>query len=528
MASMQDMAAEATRLAGEGKYLEAAAQLDKILEMNEEIAEVHSQKGVVLSQGGKLEEAVDSFDRATELKPSLVGAHFNKGSVLKQLGKHQDAVAAFRRATEEDPSMASAWSELACELNEMGDFETALSVVTEGIERSEQKDTRLRSVRILTYFRLNRPGDALEDVEACIKQTPLESVDDQHKEIYCLVLHQAGVNLKNAGKAAEAESYFQRVVKAMPTPDNLYTLGICLLELGKEKGAVEALERAKMGDANNWRIPVALGAVYMQQKKFKDAANTFESALAFKEASGDPDVNFNYAVALLKTGRDSEAIPPLEAVVSADPENWVAIGLLGTLYLQNQDYDNAIDMLEKASKHNPDDSSLFYNLGYANLMKERPKEALESFEKALEIDPKSEQAKAAVGALKADVEAGTVMEESPTPAPEKKQSLFKRLSTKRSSQAPSAPGSMNKNDITSAIKAAQMKNAGAMPNRTQKEMERLVKDARTPLERAQALLAPQRPGYLRRPSMECIQGGLVGALSTVYDEITGENLIPSY
>jgi len=88
----------------------AADAYSKVLQFAPNIAEVHLNKGVVLSAAGRDSEALQCFDKAIELKPSLPGAHCNRGNIYKSSGRPKDAAKAYQEAVKLDPGMQTAWS----------------------------------------------------------------------------------------------------------------------------------------------------------------------------------------------------------------------------------------------------------------------------------------------------------------------------------------------------------------------------------------------------------------------------------
>jgi len=495
MSALQDIATKAAELSAAGKHAEAAAKYDEILKMNDGIAEVHLNKGVSLNAAGKPEEALSAFLRAIELKPELASAYVNAGNVYKNLGKLDKAEQSFRDALDRDGNMLQAWSNLVHILNQAGKFTQASEAAAEAITAMGGKVVpSLHNERIFAFFNLNRPEDSVDDVEAILSATPMEKLPQQQRELYALVLSQVGSRLLQQGKPQDALEYLERGAEGDSSSGNLFPYGMCLVQLERNEEAVPILQKALDLDGANWRIAIALGTLHMRKQAWQEAADLFEQGMKAREAAQDPYVNFNYAVCLMNLGRDSEAREPLELVVSMEPDNAVALALLGTLCINDEDYEGAIQALERAATlqgEDTKDGSVNYNLGYARLMADKPVEALEAFELAAKINPTNEQVSVAIQALQ--------------PETMKKERLTKE-------------------EIEEAVNAQQLRSPGSGDKRaSRREIVKDVMDARTPLERAQSLLQPQRPAYLRRKSMEGIQKGMVKALASAYEDITSQN-----
>jgi len=503
MASIEELANSATELSKEGKFEEAVEYYDQVLAINDSVAEVHLNKGVALYKADEPERALECFLRAAELKPDLAAAHANCGNAFKELGRGAEAVASYEKALEVDPSMVHLWSSLANTLNAMGRFEDALDAASKGIKANSKPNPALHNERIFSFFKMNRSEEALEDVEAILKASSIESLTETQRELYSMVLAQEGSRLMRASKYKEALAYFERACEGDASSSNLFNYGVCLVHQEKDAEAVDVLERAaEADDGSNWRIPVSLGTIYVRGKDFDKAVDAFGVAMKNDVAKKQSTVNFNFAVALLNVGgRDQEAREPLEFVISVEPDNIVALNLLAMLLIQEEDYGGAIELLQRAAKlpGADKDATLHYNLGYAKLMLDNGDDALKSFEKALKISPDHEAAKSAIAALK--------------PSGNSKRMSFRKKKKKEDKA--------QENPEPSLEEIVKMR--PKFPDLSELELRKKIK-AMTPLERAQALLGPAQPAFLRRPSMEGIKSGFVNIMAGVYDEITMENL----
>jgi len=488
MASLQALAQEAHDFSSAGQHVEAASKYDEILAMNDEIAEVHLNKGVSLSNAGNKDGALSAFKRAVELKPELIAAYTNMGNIYKNKGNHQDAIEAFRKATKMDPSMTSNWGKLAHEYSEVGDFNMALSAATDGIEANKSGNPHVttHNERIFAHFKMENPHLAVDDVEAIISVTPMNELEDGQKQLYCMVLAQGGSKFMEDGDLSKAEYFLEMACENDPSAENLLVYGVCLIQLEKDEEALQVLENAKHLDPSMWKVLVAMGTIHIKNQNFDEAATLFQAAMEFPAPKKDSNVNFNYAIVLMNLGRDLEAKGPLELVVKAEPDNWVALSLLGTIYLLEEEFAKAAAVFEKASKipGADADSSLFYNLGYSKLMQNKPDDALKAFERAIEINPESDQAIAAYNALKS-----------------------KQMSEK---------------DISEAIEIANDASGTAHPKSKgvsfSEDMQQAAKKARNPVEMAQTVLVPQRPQFGLDPHLQGSRG-FVSQVTTLFEEL---------
>jgi predicted O-linked N-acetylglucosamine transferase (SPINDLY family) len=93
----------------EGSLDDALAFCDKIISMAPDLAEIHSNRGSVLSKLNRHEEAIASCKRAIVLRPDLAQAHTNLGNALSELKRKDAAVASYERAAAINPNNTGAW-----------------------------------------------------------------------------------------------------------------------------------------------------------------------------------------------------------------------------------------------------------------------------------------------------------------------------------------------------------------------------------------------------------------------------------
>jgi len=477
--SAQEWATKAQKLQAEGKFSEAADAYNKVLEFAPAVAEVHLNKGVVLSAAGRDSEALQCFDKAIELKPELAGAHFNRANIYKSSGQPKVAAAAYKDALKLDPSQQSGWFGLAHVLNELDDYPGALEAANKSIELSKgTPHIPSHNERIFSLLKLNRGGEAITDIDIITGSTPIDKLDGRARKLYSIVLSSAAIERTQAGNHAEALAYHDRAAQADPSFQNLFNHAISLLQNEKQDEALNVLKKAKAADSNNWKVHAAIGTICMQKQAYEAAAEAFTEAAKFPETKDDETVNFNLGVALMNIGKEKEAKAPLERVTKVNRDNWTAQALLGTIYIGEDDFKKAENVLTVAANlpGGSTDASVLYNLGYAQLMNNKADAALTNFKKSSDTDPENQQAKAAVEAL--------------TATPEEVKASVKN-------------GLMSKMDDKLKPTSDEMK-----------ELESVMND---PAERAKILIAPQRPHYLRRKSMEGIIVGRVFELKNKFD-----------
>jgi len=99
-------------------------------------------------------------------------------------------------------------------------------------------------------------------------------------------------------------------------------------------------------------------------------------------------------------GRLPDAVRALEEGVRANPDDYTLMSALGTMLLQGQQWDRAIEVLEKARGIIDYDPDVWDNLGVAYMMKDQFPKALQYLEKGIALDGTFAPALASIGAVR--------------------------------------------------------------------------------------------------------------------------------
>jgi tetratricopeptide (TPR) repeat protein len=117
--------ASAGALAAEGCYGEAEALLLAVLQARPDLAEAHSDLGLVRFRLGWLDEAEAAYRQALVVNPVLPAAHYNLGILLRQQERLEEAIQAFRRAQALSPDHAPTLNNLGNCLRRTGALDEA-------------------------------------------------------------------------------------------------------------------------------------------------------------------------------------------------------------------------------------------------------------------------------------------------------------------------------------------------------------------------------------------------------------------
>jgi len=142
-----------------------------------------------------------------------------------------------------------------------------------------------------------------------------------------------------------------------------------------------ALQNASKRDPQNINIYKTLGAVYLQQKKFKEAENIYRLILDL--SPNDAEAYFYLGNIYEELKNRNAAISELKKSVELNPDYHEALNYLGYLYVEeNQNLEAAEIMIKKALEIEPDNGAYVDSLGWLYFKQGKLKEALQELERA--------------------------------------------------------------------------------------------------------------------------------------------------
>ncbi len=236
--------------------------------------------------------------------------------------------------------------------------------------------------------------------------------------------------------------------------------GMTLTEQGKENQANIEFGKAAKLSPNSPELFSIWGTSLKMQKKYKGANKKF--AIAHDLAPNDAEIVFNWGMSLLDEGSSIKAIEILKKTVELDPKNFLAYNALGKAYGQKKMYALEEESYRKSIAINPDFGWSHFYLGVVISLQKRFEDAVDPFERAIEIDKQFEkpfvvQLLTAMGRYNPSAKI-PAEEEKPkepvktakaeSPAPEKKEAVTEAKKSEGSGSDHKMEGSKNAKETT--------------------------------------------------------------------------------
>ncbi|MFN3580464.1 MAG: tetratricopeptide repeat protein [Pseudomonas sp.] len=379
--------AAALHLARSGRHEEAMQAMEQVLALQGETHFDFLALAAAQTDADSRKAMLQSVQQLREKYPQNAQLVFANALLLQQDQQEEAALALL----ESYPQSASAPQSTMLHsqlLMARGDTDRAVAMLQEGLRHSPG-DNRMRLLLARTLVAKNEFAAAGEQFRVLAEQNP----DDPD-----LLLSLALVNLE-AEQFEDAATYFEQLLEQDPENDTArYHLGLAYQELGRPDDALQAWTQVQPGReflTSRLRISQMLAdqqretelAQQLTTDRARDPGNALSLYLIEIEtlSSGQPelayqranealeqfklDSNLLYIRALLaeKTGRPEQLEADLQMVIDQEPDNSMALNALGyTLADRNVRLDEALKMIERAAKIDPDDPAITDSLGWVH------------------------------------------------------------------------------------------------------------------------------------------------------------------
>ena len=422
----------------------AAGEEKKALEVLDRAAKVRSDDANFWVRLGKL-YAVILYKTDSPLKPDELK---RVNEVFKKAAEHAN----------DDPAV----------LKDVADYYASSQQLKEAIAlylrvlELQPDDANAREKLATGFILTNQRGKAVEMLEQIIKQHPEKY---QPYDLLAQVLDEEGRSLQRANRLDEAKAQFAKVAanyeqSLLINPNHAGTyLRLAELLLGPLKDperAVKFLTEARRRFAGAPEIAYYLAIAQREAKQIQQAVATFEEALHEAELDQDNEIvnakfYFNYGATAEQAGLYEKAADLLRKSIALDPANAAeAYNYLGYMWADhNMHLDEAEETIKRALKIEPNNGSYLDSLGWVEFRKgkfdqaladllraaknidredpivfehigdtylklNRVPEALESWQKALKLDPKNKSLADKIERTKTTLSQGLPPKRNPT------------------------------------------------------------------------------------------------------------------
>lgn len=247
----------------------ALADIQRARRIDEEDPFAAATHAALLFQAGKLEAGFEAVRRPTMLAPDVPMLHFIKAYGLDQAGRLDEAILVYDRAIRLDQEDPDLYCRRAMSLTKAGDYPAALADA-DAAERLHPRCVDAFVVRVFAHSKQGRHQAAVNAATAGLDRIP-DSPD--------LLLSRGSTRIQLRDFHGAVADLQQLVTQEPGHAQGLTFLGISLMKLGRNKEALQALQRATQRQPDLALAHYSQAAVYIQQRQYAQALPLLEKAI---------------------------------------------------------------------------------------------------------------------------------------------------------------------------------------------------------------------------------------------------------
>ena len=314
-------------------------------EMDPSNARLYTLGGRIMLERDRLERAYHLFNAAVSQDEDLAEAHYYKGVVLQRWQRFESAHAAYRRAYEIQPDEASYLLAVGEMLVELGRADDAIELYESRLEYFDQ-NASLRSAlghlhlmrdqprRAVTYFReasVLDPSDRALRYELAMARAAAGDHPRAIRELRTLLADPKTANRRDLrlalarsyrelGQFDQARNELTRLARGeRGEASDWRRLAELSWEMGEVNDTLYAARRATELDPRQAMPYVLTGLALTEREQYNDAVIAFDRALALEPA--DASAMILRGIALQRAGRAADAVASYEAALELEPDD---------------------------------------------------------------------------------------------------------------------------------------------------------------------------------------------------------------
>jgi tetratricopeptide (TPR) repeat protein len=356
------------------KAKESLALAEKSEPQNAELFTLQAEYWV--SAEKDIQKGKELLKNALEVDPKFVKAVRDSALVSSMEGDSGEAERLFKQAIALDPSNVISHIYFARWYRQQGKLEQAEKALSNVIEQAP-KDFRPHMELVNVLKEENRDGEALEHLKVATTLYP-----DSPPLKYQLI-----TELIRQAKHDQALKEVNALLQQVPGDEGgLYLRSQILLAQDNPRDAIPDLQQVVRTHGNLIEVHTLLGMAYEKVEKFELAKREYEIVISKK--SNSIDVKKRLIVLYQRLGQQTEAISLALALMEEDPNDAKVAEFLGTMLVQGQKHEKAIQPFSKAIELAPNNAMAYFKRGIAYVLHGNLDPGLKDLKKAVALEPK--------------------------------------------------------------------------------------------------------------------------------------------
>ncbi len=349
--------------------------------------EVLVLKSELQSALGQRDEGIKTLERAVEIKPESVPVRWALILALVTSGRITDAEGQLAEVKKVAPDHPRTWYSEALLAYSQGKMLAARTAVERAMHFAPDYVPALY-LSGLVYMRL----EAYAGAEGALRTVVAKLPNDEAAR------RALATTFVRRGKASQALDALEPLLRRSPNdPSLLRAVAEIHLASNNPGKAAEFFARANKLDSGNVAGRIRLAQVKLATGETAQAIKDLEALAASEPVVPEPDLAL--ISAHLQRRDFDKALAAVASLERKQPSSVVTYNVKGVVYMTRGDYKNARDSFEKAVSLDPEYAAAAFNLARLDLVDRNYDRARARYEQMLAKDPQSEPALLALAEL---------------------------------------------------------------------------------------------------------------------------------
>ena len=393
-----------------GEFDQARSHLKELLRLNPESRLGRLAMARLYRETGLTHRAVEEYRNADTTKiPILTRPPWNWAYSMKSLEEWQNALDVFTAVLEQRPLDFTLRHHLARVYIGMKRYDDALEELNIIVELKPDDFEARRKIGLI-YLEQQRWSDAIPVFREILDLNPhlepvryylgsayeklsewdlaLEAFEgiDKDSALYDDALSHIGFIYLENDRLDEAITLLEsRKAAGNPRPQVFHYLSSLYMANDQNDKAASVIEEGVLRNPNNYELLYQKGLILERSGRHEEANQTMKDVLALEDEHAEALNFLAYAFAVENRNLD-EALEYAERAISLDPAPHI-LDTLGWVYYRLGRFQEALKVIEEASRQLSEDVVVLEHLGEINLALGNQAEARAAFEKALKLQP---------------------------------------------------------------------------------------------------------------------------------------------
>ena len=432
--SVIDLVNEGVDLFNSGQLQESLSKYDSAISLNPNCKEAYLNKGIVLNSLNSISEAIQNFEQCLKLFPNYPSALIGLGNSHLISGNFKKALEYFEQALKVKDKLHLALEGKCICLYELNQKEEANKIIEE-LNKENNKEEKNEEINNLIKGNIakdeNNFEEAINYYDKCIEQNKNCYEAYYNKALCEISLNQNEDALNNLDMALNIKKDFPQALDAKgcryysnnqynealecyneltekynTNDDYFYKKASTLIELKRYKEAIKSLDDVLKLNPDHIKAMILKGNCYDFLSLNKEALEIYEQII-LKDKDNEL-VHQLKGQNLLKQKEYENALNEFDIVINLNPKNYDVFFYKAICLNKLNKKEKAIEFYKKYiqemnelnnEKEKENICVAYYNIGIIYMKDKKNEEAKDSFNKALELNPKFIKAKIALDCL---------------------------------------------------------------------------------------------------------------------------------